>query len=231
MNIDKVEVEIETPDTWLKFFEAVFKRQDELRKRYDGIEAKNGVIIPKEPWHIDDRFVQFRIKDMFWRFTEEIMEAFENIDSVAISPLKCIHHWLHKWEEDPNIRHFFEELADALHFITEASLLANLEPKDIIKMTIPNTARVGITTNNKDALSIAAFNSIYMLGLAANCLKQKPWKQTHMPTDQAKFNSYLVKAWVEFFRLFGMLGCDIGFIFQVYFKKSIVNTWRQNTKY
>ena len=132
MNIDNVNEKLEMPKDWTDFFNMVFKRQTELMHKYESIEEKNGVRVPKSPWHIDDRFVQWRIKDFMFRFLEEITEAAEIRSSIVVKEEriygsdKTSNNWLDVWETDPNVRHFFEELADSLHFLAEMTMICGI---------------------------------------------------------------------------------------------------------
>ena len=64
-----------------------------------------------------------------------------------------------------------------------------------------------------------------------NCLKNKPWKQTHMLTDEPKFKNYIIKAFL------GIIGIYIDNeysekdMYNLYFKKNAVNQFRQRSKY
>lgn len=228
MNIDTINSKVEDVASWQEFFQNVFARQEELRQKYDVIEKKNGIRIPEKPWNINDRFVQFRLKDMFWRFTEEIGEAFE-----VVVDMKKTDRWLENWDMNPSARHFFEELADALHFLTEATLLSNIS-YDMVASTVDSLLwdiDPGVCFTGVSVLRIHALQTIVDLGIAANMLKNKPWKVTHMVTDEAEFREKLLYVWKSFFVLFRALRCPRNFIYTIYMKKSLVNSWRQKTKY
>jgi hypothetical protein len=230
MNIDNVNEEgIEIPKG--SIIVAIFEHQEKLRQKYDVIERKNGMNIPEQPWHIDDSAVQYRIKDMFWRTTEEIAEAIDAAGSYFDNNVSMT--WCDKWNEDAKLRHFFEELADALHFLTEASILANLDPT-CLEIFISITAREGIPNFiklNTTGIKSYCADFIYALGITANSLKNKPWKVTQMSTDVAVFLSLLEVAWIEFFNLWRQLGCSQVDMYKLYHRKMQVNTWRQNTQY
>ena len=77
----------------------------------------------------------------------------------------------------------------------------------------------------------AAYVLVEKLGIAMNCLKQKPWKQTHMLTDTARFEYLIIETfyhWVTFARTIGMNAQEA---FDFYFKKSEVNIFRQRSQY
>lgn len=210
--------------------QAIFDKQEFLIAKYEPMEARNGAIVPERPWHIDDKFVQMRIKDMFWRFTEEICEAIEFDETTNLNS------WKTRWDHDHHLRHFFEEMVDALHFLVEASIIAGLEVasiRDLYSMVLQSNglkdpASVAMPTSQLRARCMAL---IKPMGLAANCLKNKPWKNTHMATDQAKFKSLMYDIWQEYFMLMADLGMGPNDLYVLYVKKNEVNKFRQNSNY
>ncbi|KKL98130.1 hypothetical protein LCGC14_1827470, partial [marine sediment metagenome] len=72
---------------------------------------------------------------------------------------------------------------------------------------------------------------IWSMGLAANTLKNKPWKNTHMATDVEAFKYKLDETWRRVLKLWVHLGADDEFIFELYAKKCQVNKFRQDTNY
>jgi hypothetical protein len=69
---------------------------------------------------------------------------------------------------------------------------------------------------------------------AANTLKNKPWKQTQVITDQDHFDEELMDAWHFFLRLLLIrFGPDDAAeaTYKLYFKKSEVNKFRQESNY
>ena len=74
-------------------------------------------------------------------------------------------------------------------------------------------------------------NVVFSMGLAANVLKNKPWKQTHMPTDVEKFKNKFIKVWADFGVLWQELQCSLEDVYVLYVKKHDVNKWRQETLY
>lgn len=69
------------------------------------------------------------------------------------------------------------------------------------------------------------------IGEAANCLKLKPWKQTHVETDWDHFDEELADALHFFVELFIARGLTARQVFELYFKKSAVNKFRQRSVY
>lgn len=209
--------------------EAIFERQKELMEKYHEIELNSGLLqTSKVPVNLDDKFGQARLKDFAWRFTEEIGEALDARN---------------------NQEHYQEELIDALHFLTEFTILADGEKPlmEFIRLD-PDMAEIdglvgiyslargsynelfGQTGENRFNFQLA--NLIENMGMACNCLKNKPWKQSHMLTDRDRFYERLNQVWVNFFQLLISSGFDHAKeIANIYLKKSQVNKFRQRSGY
>jgi NTP pyrophosphatase (non-canonical NTP hydrolase) len=69
------------------------------------------------------------------------------------------------------------------------------------------------------------------LGEAANCLKNKPWKNTFAATDVEHFHEEIADALHFFIELCIFSGITAEELFLRYFKKHIVNSFRQETNY
>lgn len=226
MNVDdadptKIEV---VPDQ--EVFARIYHLQHELMVKYEPIEARNGLTIPSKPYLLDDMKVQLRIKDFFWRTVEELMEAIEHeLD---------FKNWRTRFESDKALRHFFEELADALHFLVEASIISGYLPElaqnqweQYHKVVKPSD----LPPLEQGHVYGQILQIVKHLGLAANTLKNKPWKQTQMPTDEARFMYELTVAWGHFIQLWMMFGVDIQEVYTLYCRKHQVNQFRQRSAY
>jgi len=213
MNVKDIEYE-RPPGDKLKL---IFKRQGELKEKYHHIEESQGVgygLIKDKAFDINEIRSQMLIKDLIWRVVEEITEA----------------HACHKEREK---FHFLEELADALHFLTELCIQVEIGPGQISQ---------GMIVDHEKDLMDNLFNvidpkisadpwwAVFHLGLAANCLKQKPWKQTHILTDVDKFDLHIVDAYRTFCKHMAFYSTSDE-MFDFYFKKSKVNDFRIKSNY
>lgn len=181
---------------------AIFARQMELMEKYHEIERRNGLLLYEGfPVDLHNRFAQARLKDFAWRMTEEFTEATEAFDH----------------GDD----HYFEELIDGLHFLVELMILAGFYPSKPIELQY---GEIGTTP-------FIPYNVIECVGRAMNCLKNKPWKQTHMLTDTDRFHGFLEEAWVAFLGLMRSEGILPSEIYQLYFRKAQVNSFRQRSNY
>ena len=233
VNVSDIKVdEIPTPTLEKDMLALMFERQHGLAVKYEPIEDANGLLqTPDLPVVLDDRKGQARLKDFAWRVSEELYEA---TDALVQHP--------------DNVEHFLEEMIDSLHFFLEMNLLAGIGPKEIRSYyEIPQDQdafeyleKVANTleTLSKDEIKITPVSLlIYVtigqcIGNAMNRLKNKPWKQTHMVTDQKAFYDCIMPAWIGYFRVlnhkYGLTAKDI---FELYFKKSEVNKFRIRSGY
>ena len=94
----------------------IFKEQKALMEKYHDIEKATGLLQTDQvPVNIHDKHGQARLKDFAWRVTEELGEALEAFE-------------IHSDIED----HYDEELADALHFLVEMTILAGIDTQSLI---------------------------------------------------------------------------------------------------
>jgi len=66
---------------------------------------------------------------------------------------------------------------------------------------------------------------------AANCLKNKPWKNTFVATDKVHFDEELADAVHFFIELRITAGWDADKFFKMYFLKNAINQFRQRSNY
>lgn len=229
VNVSDIRVdEIPTPTAEKDRLALIFERQHHLATKYLPIEKENGLLQTEDlPVNINDRKGQARLKDFAWRTMEELFEA---TDALVQHP--------------DNPEHFLEEMIDALHFFTELNILCGITAEKVKQYfevddrdTMEFLEQVAATIDSGSAALISESSLIYAtigqcIGNAMNRLKNKPWKQTHIVTDEQAFMDCLMPAWLGFFRV---LSCKYGLthndIFTLYFKKSEVNKFRIRSGY
>lgn len=200
--------------------QAIFNRQKSLMGKYHDIELKSGLLQTEDcPVNLDDKRGQARIKDFSWRVTEELGEA---LDAKS------------------NREHYQEELIDGLHFLTELTVLAGKDYDSLLPPGIPvysDDHLEDLVENAKNNLEyrkdLDSWVSLFIeqLAMMCNCLKNKPWKQSMMKTDQEAFYSRLTNVWVSYITILVVSGMDAQEIANVYLKKSQVNQFRQRSNY
>jgi hypothetical protein len=71
----------------------------------------------------------------------------------------------------------------------------------------------------------------YHLNIARNFLKNKPWKQSQMMTNEGAYQEEIVKAFILMMGLFLAMGISPENLYFLYFKKNRVNDFRIKSKY
>jgi len=200
------------------YLEAIFERQAALMVKYHPIEERNGLLqTPDCPVNIHDSKGQARLKDFAWRITEEVTEATEARD--------VLDHY----------EHYLEEMIDALHFMVEQQILAGLSPESyrpdglktdllVYLMDLGNLYVMGMKP-------VTEYHIIEKVGLAMNCLKNKPWKQSQMMTDEDKFYGYMKEALLMLLAVLVRAGLTAKEVYGLYFRKNEVNKFRQRSNY
>lgn len=115
---------IEVPEG--DMLEGIFLAQQELIDKYHDIESSRGAItvVADDFGDIDNRFVQWRIKDLSQRTVEELMEAMNVLKN---KPWK-------QSEVTTDRVHFYEELGDTLHFFVELCMTAGMTASDLARI-------------------------------------------------------------------------------------------------
>lgn len=231
MNIDDVSnASIEVP-LLHEVMPKIFEKQMSLITKYIEIERRNGFYKPDlnlltKQAPIDDAQFQNWLKNTFWRTTEELAEAVEEVPDLTGK------HW-ERWDSDHVLRHFYEEVIDATHFFVEASVYLRISPASCGALLVEahQFMEKHQLARTADNVHTAIHHFIMAMGLAANCLKNKPWKSTHMQTDISNFQSKMTYAWHSFCMVLAMIDIDHTKLYQLYFKKNAVNQFRQKTNY
>jgi len=202
--------------------ELIFCRQLELIKKYQKIEEEIiGIHLSTDSLvaNLDHARDQHLLKARAWWITEELMEA-----------LSALYEY-----NDPK---YLEELVDALHFATELCILSGIGPIDIEQSEVETTNHTEIVCNDFpmiDSLSdivVEIAEIVRSLGMTMWQLRNKPWKQTQIPTDQSSFEEGLIQTYRL---LLDLIKCSMGGelidVAVIYLRKSLVNKFRIRSKY
>lgn len=87
------------------------------------------------------------------------------------------------------------------------------------------------TPINQYIIKDMAYRCITEIVEATECLKNKPWKQTHVLTDKEHMKEEIADALHFFIELCLLLGITAEDLFSYYMKKNGVNGWRIRSKY
>ena len=219
VNIRDVKI---NPDDWKgDKLEAIFNRQKELMEKYHEIEKDNGLLQTEDvPVNLHDRHGQARLKDFAWRVTEELGEALDA--------------WAHR--EENGTDHAHEEIADALHFLTEFSILADFcVPSELKRNGVSKDKLeyifLELPIMDGQELPFWVGEFVRALGMTCNCFKNKPWKKSHMLTDTVEFYRWLWDAWKMFAAICMGAGLSPEKLTEFYFGKAEVNAFRVRSNY
>lgn len=213
---------------------AVLDMQRSLMGRFHEIERANGLLVtPDVPVNVEDRFGQTRLRDYAWRITEEVSEALDVYMQLTGSP-------------DPALDHrtvYVEEVADALHFLAEWTILSGVQPSDILR-TVPRPSG----TEDVDGFThlfgyVSEFwvtpeharldpywawlNFIRCLGKTVNNLKFRSWKQNPKRTNVEQYRREVAITWVAFVGACVYTNVSSSMLFDGYMSKHRVNRERQ----
>ena len=193
--------------------ELVYTEQKKLISIYDKLEAKNTgrpellLLYPDFNFDLDSIQIQLHLKDIMWRITEELGEAYE-----AFAKNKTIKN-----------DHFYEELSDALHFFMELMIFSNIQQENMSSF-IPY---LNLVHKEKHTTSLI-FTVIHLLTMGGNCLKQKAWKQSHQKTDKNKYLEYIRHSFIFLLKLINLPEKEL---YHLYLKKNKINHFRIRSNY
>lgn len=287
-----------------KFLEKIYSMQKDLLSNYIGIEG-----LPEYPIDVNTKQSQVLLKDFTGRVIEELSEGYESFQLVSdIYESNCT--VFYNGQPGPlyiellnHLQNANEENADAIHFMAELLIYANIQPEDIRsymekwgeknlqfcqKTTLDNhysdilyqamyigelwynqagDITDGISAcnqvdlvykyqNQENGSKLIEYNDkllkggrkynredyrlnypymlwyiTHHLNIARNFLKNKPWKQSEMMTQEIKYQEELVKSFIYMCGYFKKLGMESEDVFYIYFKKNHVNQFRIKSKY
>lgn len=146
-------------------------------------------------------------KKLCWQIVEELTEAMEAKD---------------KNEKD----HVLEELIDAFNFMLELYQLYGMAPDFAWGHTYGFREDIADENFEENILEL-----IKTIGLAANCLKNREWRQSQYMVDLVVFEDRLKWIWTYFVIMFEHLGLSETRVKELWSLKYQVNLFRIKSKY
>lgn len=146
-------------------------------------------------------------KKLCWQIVEELTEAMEAKD---------------KNEKD----HVLEELTDAFNFMLELYQLYGMAPDFAWGHTYGFRKDIADENFEENILEL-----IKTIGLAANCLKNREWRQSQYMVDLIVFEGRLKRIWTYFVIMFEHLGLSETRVKELWSLKYQVNLFRIKSKY
>ena len=145
-------------------------------------------------------------KKLCWQIVEELTEAMEAA-------------------EEPDGEHLAEELIDAFNFMLELYQLYGMAPT--FDWTLPKRAQVLEDGDFAGDLLTLIGN----IGMTANCLKNREWRQSQYMVDLVVFEDRLKWTWTYFVIMFEHLGLSETRVKELWSLKYQVNLFRIKSKY
>lgn len=145
-------------------------------------------------------------KKLCWQIVEELAEAKEAIGE----------------ESD---EHFDEELIDAFNFTLELYHLYGMTPS--FDWTLPKWAPISEDEDFAGCLLTLIGN----IGMTANCLKNREWRQSQYLVDLVVFEDRLKRIWTYFVVMFEHFGLSENRVKELWSLKYQVNLFRIKSKY
>lgn len=146
-------------------------------------------------------------KKLCWQIVEELAEAKEAI------------------EEELDSEHFEEELIDAFNFMLELYQLYGMTPP--LDWTLPKWAQVLEDEDFAGDLLTLIGN----IGMTANCLKNREWRQSQYMVDLVVFENRLKSIWPAFIVVLYHAGLSETQVKELWSLKYQVNLFRIKSKY
>lgn len=270
-----------------RYLEKIYDLQKELIDHYVKIEG-----LPQYPIDVNTKKNQVLIKDFVGRVIEELGEGYESM--ILINKLsRANKNWTWEYPQEEatqcinHLQNVSEEMADAMHFMTELLIFVNIQPEDILnyirvqmgnkfnevfmdhqnnilqvamlyggskhieddniegfygKIDLLEIAQEGIDLNLYQAahkynpvmysdFKKCLWDVTYHLNIARNFLKNKPWKQSQMMTDEINFQKEIVEAFICMMGAFALIDITPEVLFYIYFKKNRANAFRIRSNY
>ena len=135
-----------------------------------------------------------------------------------------------------NVDHVKDEIkveGDMLEAIFEYQRIVKERFDEVEKrngLYVPDKINID-SPKDQDYLKGLMYRVVTELVEATECLKNKPWKTTHVMTDVTHLKEELADALHFFVEFCIVIGMDAKELFAYYMKKNKVNNWRIDTKY
>lgn len=202
--------------------QAIFNRQRELSEKFWAIEQSNnlgyGIVLNRtiHPFDISCPIVQHGLRDQAWRIVEECAETQSE--------------WLNDVTEGKEISDATkEEAIDILHFVVELYIKLNTYPRTMVGTFDCDLANLYQEASMFKSPRDAIFSLIDSVAIMANCLKNRPWKQSTKPVDVGRFNHYVRRTFLNCLSICKSLGMSVDDIFHTYMGKAAINKQRQDS--
>ena len=123
----------------------------------------------------------------------------------------------------------FGDITSGLYRVIEDEDFETQEEADHVFSYIPGYNCISLDFHDNEAK--LAWEVTYHLSVARNFLKNKPWKQTGVMTDEKALQEEIVIAFIEYLGYLKYCGFTAQSVYVLRFKKHKVNEFRQKSNY
>ena len=123
----------------------------------------------------------------------------------------------------------FGDLTSGLYRVIEDEDFETQDEADHVFSYIPGYNYISWDFHDNEAK--LAWEVTYHLSVARNFLKNKPWKQTGVMTDEKALQEEIVIAFIEYLGYLKYCGFTAQSVYVLRFKKHLVNCFRQRSQY
>ena len=123
----------------------------------------------------------------------------------------------------------FGDITSGLYRVIEDEDFETQEEADHVFSYIPGYNCISWDFHDNEAK--LAWEVTYHLSVARNFLKNKPWKQTGVMTDEKALQEEIVIAFIEYLGYLKYCGFTAQSVYVLRFKKHLVNCFRQRSRY
>ena len=123
----------------------------------------------------------------------------------------------------------FGDITSGLYRVIEDEDFETKEEADHVFSYIPGYNCISLDFHDNEAK--LAWEVTYHLSVARNFLKNKPWKQTGVMTDERALQEEIVLAFIEYLGYLKYCGFTAQSVYVLRFKKHLVNCFRQRSQY
>ena len=123
----------------------------------------------------------------------------------------------------------FGDITSGLYRVIEDEDFETKEEADHVFSYIPGYNCISLDFHDNEAK--LAWEVTYHLSVARNFLKNKPWKQTGVMTDEKALQEEIVIAFIEYLGYLKYCGFTAQSVYVLRFKKHLVNCFRQRSQY
>lgn len=109
--------------------------------------------------------------------------------------------------------------------------LANYFDVDYQKVNSYTPGFHSISEQTHETEAFHLWQVTYQINVARNLLKNRPWKQTQVMSNELDYQEAVVKSFLMYLGFLAIHGFTPSSLFELYYRKQQLNLWRQNSGY